>query len=67
MKEGTLTAEQVLSYYATLVYAKTRSYQETARRLQLDRRTVKSKIDSQLLAQLGDQLGGDSSVEPGVE
>ena len=52
LKEGTLTAEQVLSYYATLVYAKTRSYQETARRLQLDRRTVKSKIDSQLLDQL---------------
>ena len=28
-----------------LVYAETRSYQETARRLRLDRRTVKSKVD----------------------
>ena len=67
LKEGTLTAEQVLSYYATLVYAKTGSYQETARRLQLDRRTVKSKIDSQLLAQLASLLGGESSAEPGVK
>ena len=67
LKEGGLTAEQVLSYYATLVYAKTRSYQETARRLQLDRRTVKSKIDPQLLAQLGGRHSGESSAEPGFK
>jgi DNA-binding CsgD family transcriptional regulator len=30
------------------VYAQTGSYQETARRLGLDRRTVKEKVDSTL-------------------
>jgi hypothetical protein len=50
-----------LCRYCTLVYAQTGSYLETARRLQLDRRTVKSKIDAQLLEQLrpgsSDQAG----------
>ncbi|HLY37117.1 MAG TPA: sigma 54-interacting transcriptional regulator [Candidatus Binatia bacterium] len=49
---GTLTADELLSHYCTLVYADTRSYQETARRLRLDRRTVRSKIDADLLAAL---------------
>src|SRR5262245_22184223 len=47
--EGELTADELLRRYCTLVYAQTRSYEETARRLQLDRRTVKSKIDRHLL------------------
>ncbi len=51
---GSLTAEEVLRWYCTQVYAQTRSYEETARRLQLDRRTVKSKIDHGLLSQLRD-------------
>lgn len=51
-RSGTLTAEQLLSRYCTLVYRQTGSYEETARRLQLDRRTVKSKVDDQLLARL---------------
>jgi hypothetical protein len=42
---GRLTAEQVLSRYCTLVYRQTGSYEETARRLKLDRRTVKAKIE----------------------
>jgi len=42
---GTLTADELLRRYCTLVYTQTGSYEETARRLQLDRRTVKSKID----------------------
>jgi transcriptional regulator with AAA-type ATPase domain len=41
---GRLTAEQVLSRYCTFVYGQTGSYEETARRLKLDRRTVKAKI-----------------------
>ncbi len=49
---GTLTADELLRRYCTLVYSQTGSYEETARRLQLDRRTVKSKIDPELLAQL---------------
>ncbi len=47
--DGTLTADELLRRYCTLVYAQTGSYEETARRLQLDRRTVKSKIDPHLL------------------
>jgi Sigma-54 interaction domain len=47
--EGRLTAEELLSRYCTLVYNRTRSYEETARRLGLDRRTVKSKVDRELL------------------
>ena len=34
-----------LSRYCTLVYARTGSYEASARRLGLDRRTVKAKID----------------------
>jgi DNA-binding NtrC family response regulator len=49
---GRLSAEQLLSRYCTLVYSKTGSYEETARRLGIDRRTVKSKIDEELLSQL---------------
>ena len=52
MAAGTLTADELVSRYCTLVYADTRSYQETARRLRLDRRTVRSKIDAELLAAL---------------
>jgi hypothetical protein len=44
IRAGRLTADQLLSRYCTLVYQQTGSYEETARRLQLDRRTVKSKI-----------------------
>jgi len=49
---GMLTAEQMLAGYCTLVYAETGSYQETARRLGLDRRTVRSKVDRQQAAAL---------------
>ncbi len=45
LRAGELTANQLLARYCALVYAETRSYQETARRLGLDRRTVKSKVD----------------------
>jgi transcriptional regulator with PAS, ATPase and Fis domain len=49
---GTFTADELLRRYCTVVYAQTGSYEETARRLQIDRRTVKSKIDAELLEQL---------------
>ena len=42
---GALTADQLLGRYCTLVHAQTGSYLETARRLGVDRRTVKSKVD----------------------
>jgi hypothetical protein len=49
---GNLSAEEVLGRYCTLVYAKTGSYEEAGRRLGLDRRTVKSRVDVELLAEL---------------
>ena len=48
----TLSAEEVLRRYCTLVYADTGSYQETGRRLGLDRRTVREKVDPTLLDEL---------------
>jgi DNA-binding NtrC family response regulator len=42
---GTLTADELLQRYCRLVHAQTGNYQETARRLGLDRRTVKAKVD----------------------
>ena len=50
--EGRVTARELLRRYCTTVYARTGSYQETARRLELDRRTVKQHIDPELLARL---------------
>jgi transcriptional regulator with AAA-type ATPase domain len=49
---GTLTADELLSRYCTLMYSKTGSYEQAAQALKLDRRTVKSKIDAELLARL---------------
>jgi DNA-binding NtrC family response regulator len=43
------TADELLSRYCTLVYCRTGSYEQTARQLHLDRRTVKAKIDHELL------------------
>ncbi len=48
----TLSAEQLLNAYCTIAYARLRSFQEASRRLGLDRRTVKSRIDPELLAAL---------------
>jgi transcriptional regulator with PAS, ATPase and Fis domain len=45
-RTGDLTANELLSRYCALVYSQTGSYEETARRLQIDRRTVKAKIDA---------------------
>ncbi len=44
LEEGALTAEELLGRYCRLVYERTGSYQETARRLELDHRTVKNRI-----------------------
>jgi transcriptional regulator with AAA-type ATPase domain len=49
---GSLTADELLRRYCTLVYWQTGSYEQTARRLKLDRRTVKNKIDPDFLAAL---------------
>jgi len=49
---GTLTADELLRRYCTLVFAETRNYVETARRLGIDRRTVKERVDRALLERL---------------
>ena len=49
---GELTAAEVLRQYATRVYGKTRNYEQTARILELDSRTVKKYIDRKLLEEL---------------
>ena len=41
--DATLTADEVVQRYCVAVYEQTGSYQETARRLRLDRRTVRAK------------------------
>jgi DNA-binding NtrC family response regulator len=43
-ENGTLTAEEVLQRYYSLVYAKTGSYAGAARELKVDRRTIQRKI-----------------------
>jgi hypothetical protein len=53
IRAGTLTADELLRRYCTHVHALTGSYQETARRLGIDRRTVRAKVDRRLLADLG--------------
>jgi len=44
-RSGKLTADALLCRYCALMYSQTGSYEETARRLKLDRRTVKAKVD----------------------
>ena len=51
-RAGRLTADELLSRYVTLVYSRTASYEETARRLGLDRRTVKAKVNEEMLTRL---------------
>jgi DNA-binding NtrC family response regulator len=52
-QKGNLSADELLDQYITLVYAQTRNYQETGRRLGLDGRTVKARVDKGLLATFG--------------
>jgi Sigma-54 interaction domain len=42
--EGLLTEDELLRWYTTLVYKQTGSYQEVARRLGIDRRTVAGRV-----------------------
>lgn len=47
-RAGRLTASELLAYYAARIYQQTGSYEESARRLRLDRRTVKAKVSEYL-------------------
>jgi ActR/RegA family two-component response regulator len=42
--EGSLTADELVARYVRRVYGQVGSYQEAARRLGLDRRTVKARV-----------------------
>jgi len=46
MRQATLTADELLQHYCAFVHAETGSYLETARRLGLDRRTVRAKVNA---------------------
>ena len=54
LREGRIPADELMRRYVTAVYARVGSYEETARRLGLDRRTVKARIDPALLGRLRD-------------
>ena len=41
---GSLTVDELLSRYCSLVHAQTDNFEETARRLNVDRRTVKARV-----------------------
>jgi len=47
-RAGDLTADQVLAAYAARVYRMSGSYEEAARKMGLDRRTVKAKVEAYL-------------------
>ena len=49
---GDMKIDDLLSHYCTMVYAQTRSYEQAAQRLGVDRRTVKSRVDEELLKKL---------------
>lgn len=45
---GRLKADEVLAYYAALVYRQSGSYEEAARQMGVDRRTVKTRVEAYL-------------------
>jgi transcriptional regulator with AAA-type ATPase domain len=63
LARGTLDADTLLSRYATLVYHQAGSYEETARRIGLDRRTVRARIDREFLARLRGGAQGTENSE----
>ncbi|MGD8593160.1 MAG: sigma-54-dependent Fis family transcriptional regulator, partial [Gammaproteobacteria bacterium] len=46
MKQGQLTAQELLSKYCNMLYSRFGTYEEVAEKTALDRRTVKKYIDS---------------------
>ena len=57
-RNGEMTVDELVSHYAAQVYRKTGSYEETARKLGIDRRTVKSRVGKFLTAAGSSQTDG---------
>lgn len=53
MERLALGADELLRRYCTYAYWKTKSYENAAENLKLDRRTVRAKLDETFLSQLG--------------
>jgi DNA-binding NtrC family response regulator len=53
LRDGALSADEALNRYCTWVYARSGSFLEASRRLGLDRRTVKARVDAAWLKRLG--------------
>ena len=51
IERGTLTADQLVDAYAAMTYAREGTYGAAARRLGLDRRTIKARVDRHAEAQ----------------
>ncbi len=63
--EGSFTIDELLARYCTRVYAQTENYQETSRRLGVDHRTIKSRIDESLLKRIQERkLSGSRDLRP---
>jgi DNA-binding NtrC family response regulator len=60
LRRGTLTADGLVGRCCTLVYAETGSYAETARRLGLECRTVRDRVNQAFLEALRAERGGAS-------
>jgi len=56
-RAGAMTADEALSKYCTMVYHRAGSFREAARILGMDRRTVKSRIDDAMLAEIRSDEG----------
>ncbi len=49
---GSISIDELLRRYCTFAYLRAGSYEEAARRLQVDRRTIKARVDWELLKHL---------------
>ena len=49
---GSISIDELLRRYCTIAYLRAGSYEEAARRLQVDRRTIKARVDWELLKRL---------------
>jgi DNA-binding NtrC family response regulator len=63
--EARLTADELLRRYCTLVFASTGSYEATARKLKLDRRTVRAKVDAAIIERLKRPQGAATAQAAG--